>query len=221
MPAIAAARRRLLAFVVGVCPLPSLAATPPTAPAGGGRAHLLVLDLRPTLGADPDLARLLTEMVVARLHEIGEHEIVSSNDITTLLGLEAQKQLVGCNDDSCLAELAGALDAEWLVSGTVSRLADRPVLTLKLLDTGTHRLTNQLAEDLPDDEAALASAMRSLTYRLLDRTPPVPETAWYARPWVWVVAGVIAAGAGVGVYFLARPESAPAANLGEVVLDAR
>lgn len=56
-----------------------------------------------------------------------------------MLTVEQQRQLVGCSENSCMSELAGALGAEHLVSGLIGKLGSTFVLTLKLIDTRTAR----------------------------------------------------------------------------------
>lgn len=185
--------------------------------------RLLVFEFSATLGIDPDLARLLGEMTVARLQAIGRHEVMSSADVATLLDAERQKQLVGCSDESCLAEIGGALGAELLVVGNVSRLGGRAVLTLKLIDTRETKLVKQLADELPADESEFSERIRVASFTLLDITvPPRPEepVPWFRNPWLWGAVGAVVVGGTVGGYFLLRPPSAPGAGLGKVVIDA-
>jgi hypothetical protein len=189
--------------------------------AADARPRLLVLDLRATLGVEPELARLLGDMVVTRLHTIGQHEVVSTADVAAMLDVETQKQLLGCSDDACLAEIGGALDAGFLVTGSLSRLGERDVVTLKLLDTGASKLVNQLTEELPGDQGEYEEAMRVASYNLLSMDVPELPTAWYESVWLWAAVGAVVVGGTVTAVVLAQPASAPDAELGQVVLDGR
>lgn len=89
-----------------------LAAAPdPNAP------RLVVLDLQRVGGATEAEAALLNDAVVEWVSKAGVFQVVSQADIRTLLGVERQKQLLGCGEDaaSCMAELSGALDARYLL----------------------------------------------------------------------------------------------------------
>lgn len=62
-----------------------------------------------------------SEVLATHLREHGL-KVMTGRDIGAVLGLERQKQLLGCMDDStsCSAELAGALGVGALVVGTVA-----------------------------------------------------------------------------------------------------
>ena len=61
--------------------------------------------------------------------------ITTPKDMAALLGIEKQKQLLGCPDDqsSCMAELAGALGADGLVTGQIARVGKSYQLNVKIL----------------------------------------------------------------------------------------
>lgn len=104
--------------------------------AAGERPKLAVLDLQPS-GAPAEMATALTEAMTQEVARRGFFDVIASADIRTLLGLERQKELLGCADDarSCTAELAGALGARFVLSGTLSKLGDAYQLSVQTLDT--------------------------------------------------------------------------------------
>ena len=110
----------------------SLAAAP-----GGEKPKLIVMDLAPAGGIDPSLAAAMTEALTAEVSARGFFSVVSSQDVRTMLGQERQKQLLGCSEgaSSCLTELAGALGAPFVLSGTLAKLGDTYQLTLQTLDS--------------------------------------------------------------------------------------
>jgi TolB-like protein len=118
-------RRVLLTLVV------LLAATP-----AADSPKLVVLELQHLGGATEAEARSLNDAVVAVTSSAGVFQVVSQRDIITLLGVERQKQLLGCGEEStsCLAELSGALDARFLVSGSLNKVGKTYQLTLQTLD---------------------------------------------------------------------------------------
>src|SRR5262245_15063642 len=66
------------------------------------------------------LGSIITENVASELSASGRVEVVTSSDLNAILGLERQRQLLGCDTEAtsnCLAELTGALGAPLLVSG--------------------------------------------------------------------------------------------------------
>ncbi len=83
------------------------------------------------------LAQIAGEQMSTELGSTGKFQVISSSDFATLLGLERQKALLGCGDDStnCMAELSGALGAPLVVSGSLSRAGGKMRLDLKLVRT--------------------------------------------------------------------------------------
>jgi hypothetical protein len=77
-------------------------------------------------------------------------KVYSQADIERVLSAERQAQLLGCSDDSCLAELSGALGARYIVSGRVDRFGDRYVLTAGLFDTQATKLVVQSRREAID-----------------------------------------------------------------------
>lgn len=61
--------------------------------------------------------------------------VVTAAEIATLIGLERQRQLVGCSDESgaCLAEIAGALGVEGLITGSLARFGNTFQANLKVI----------------------------------------------------------------------------------------
>ncbi len=102
------------------------------------KPKLLVLDLNGAGGAEPQVVSAFTEAVTSAVAARGVFEVMSSRDVTALLGVERQKQLL-CSDESssCLGELSGALGARFVLSGSLARLGDAWQLTLSTLDTQT------------------------------------------------------------------------------------
>lgn len=78
----------------------------------------------------------LTSLVTIALSESGRFEVVSSSDVREVIALEAERQAMGCESDaSCLAEVAGAIGARFVVFGQLGKLGSLYVLTLNLFDS--------------------------------------------------------------------------------------
>lgn len=120
---------RLLAVAVGLLSLAAVAAP-------DNRAKLVVLDLQPN-GVEPVLAKALGDAITTEVSRRGYFQVISSEDVRTLISVERQRQLMGCGEEaqSCLAELAGALGAQLTLSGSVGRIGDSYQLTLQTLDS--------------------------------------------------------------------------------------
>jgi hypothetical protein len=97
---------------------------------------LLVLDLRPQ-SVDKATTELLTSAVGVVASRHPSVTVLTSADLRKLISVEEDKQLAGCADqsESCMAEIASALGAEFVVYGDVGRLGDATTVTLNLVDT--------------------------------------------------------------------------------------
>jgi hypothetical protein len=168
------------------------------------------------VGLDLSLAQPWTDHLAQSLEGV---RVVTSRDIATMLGLERQKQLLGCADSSaCMTELADALGVDGLLVGDVVKVGTRVQVSVRVVDpaAGKHlaAYTTQLARE-QDVFDALTDAGRRLREQLL----PGPTPAVRARNLFWVplAAGAAFLGAGVGLWLwsdslfnrLTRPSASP------------
>ncbi len=150
---------------------PALLAAAPA----GDRPQLLIQELTSGAGVEPSIAPGLSEAIGAEIERRGYFKALTSKDVQTLLGVERQKQLVGCSDKgtSCLAELAGALGAPFVMSGAVSKVGNTLQLTLQTLDTARAQPIGRavrIAHDAQTLRALLPWAIADAT-----GTPPPPS----------------------------------------------
>ncbi|MEW5737989.1 MAG: hypothetical protein AB1938_03630 [Myxococcota bacterium] len=173
--------------------------------------RMVVLDLQRVGGATEAEAALLNDAVVEWVSKAGVFQVVSQADIRTLLGVERQKQLMGCGEDSasCIAELSGALDARYVLSGQVNKLGSTVQLTLQTLDSqkgqpvGRSLKTAKSAEEL---RALIPWAVAEAT-----GTPPPkpPSRTW---PTVMMVTGGVSLLGGGVIGFVALTREASVAR---------
>jgi hypothetical protein len=143
-----------------------------TAAVGGGPGsqRLAVLEIRP-LGVPADLAHTLTGVVAEQAGKIPGFIAISQSEIGAMLGLERQKQMLGCGDESCLAEIGGALGASRVLSGSVSKVGESYVLQLELVDTARAVVQGRESRTVPGSPTELIATARDLTHRLLTGKP--------------------------------------------------
>lgn len=104
------------------------------APEVARRLSVLVIDLKAE-HLDPADVAPLDEALTVLLSRHPELEVTSGQDVRRLLEVEADRQKSGCEDDSCLAEIAGALGARLVVFGQIGRVGSRLILSLNLYDS--------------------------------------------------------------------------------------
>jgi TolB-like protein len=120
---------------------------------------LAVFEFRSKGGVSQEQMDGLSDYLAAEIRKIGDFRVVGKSDIRAAMALEEQKMLLGCDDESCMAELGGALGVRWLVSGSVTRLGDSWVLNLMLLDAKAGRVFGRVSARLDGDEQELISAL--------------------------------------------------------------
>lgn len=101
------------------------------------RPRLAVLALKSVGDVNPGFAEAMTEAISAEIGARQFFDPISSAEITTLLGMERQKQLLGCGEEaaSCMTEIAAALGAPYVLSGSLTRLEGIFQLNLQVLDS--------------------------------------------------------------------------------------
>jgi len=87
------------------------------------------------VGMDQGLAEAWADRFVTLFGEDALLKVVSSKDIAQVLGIERQKELLGCSDgqNSCLAELAGALGVDAILSATFAQSGSTISATLRVI----------------------------------------------------------------------------------------
>jgi hypothetical protein len=146
------------------------------APASPEKPKLIVLDLGAAGGVEPQVASALSEAVATEVASKGFFQVISSKDLQTLIGVERQKQVMGCSDNSsCLTELSGAIGARFVMNGSVAKLGDAYQLSLQTLDSATAQPTgrsSRIAKDLAALRAQVPFAVAEATGTSL---PPPPS----------------------------------------------
>lgn len=92
--------------------------------------------------------------------------VVTQKDVETLLGLEKMRQFAACDGNSCVAEIAGALGARYVVTSRVARLDSSLVISVRILDStavslaaSRQVLTPATGERLLDDVPVMVRAL--------------------------------------------------------------
>ena len=125
----------MLSLILAIAATASAAAPPATPSAAAPTQRLAVLKVV-AQGVPPDVAETLTQVIAEQASKTPGFNAISQSEIGALLGVERQKQMLGCGDASCLAEIGGALGAKLVLSGSLGKVGESYVLQLQLLDTG-------------------------------------------------------------------------------------
>jgi hypothetical protein len=85
------------------------------------------------VGLSETKADFYTDHLSDRLGEQGLL-VTSPREVATVLGMERQKQLLGCEESSCVAEIANALGVDGLVLGDIAMLGSSYQVNLKVIE---------------------------------------------------------------------------------------
>lgn len=155
-------------------------------------------------GVDAPVAEAWVERFAAVMGEGGAVAVTTQRDVAQILGLERQRQLLGCSEasSSCLAELAGALGVDAVLSGTVVKTGSSYLVTLKVLRATDASVWASASERLKDEDALqdfLDDTARGFVRTLTGAAPASVSSTSFLR-WVPGAVGVAAAVTG-GVLF--------------------
>ena len=165
-----------LALVLAVGTAAQSADTAAAGPLPPAVPKVLVLDTGGDLAADQ--RAVLTNLVATRLQRFDDLRVIAWRDVQQRLGLEADKQLAGCESDAaCLADLAGAFDVDLLCVSAASRLGGTVVFTMQVVDErGEAKARGSVSVPVLDDVAAAVTAVADDAGRALTGNEPIVRT---------------------------------------------
>ena len=163
-----------------------LLSAPPAAP------HRLAAQSFAGVGIDASKAQFFSDYFADQVSASGRVRVTTPAEIAAQLGVERQRQLLGCDEGACVAELVGALDAEGLIVGSVAKIDEELAVQLKVVGRG-ERLIAAFATRVSSERALLDFLARSAG-ELVETLAPAPRVS---RPW-WLLPGVVGVAAAGG-----------------------
>ena len=175
------------------------------------KKNVLVLSLKRSGSIDENTAKLFDEVLAV---ELAEHKAflntMTGSDVKRILELEITKTAAGCDDTTCMTEIAEALGARYVINGRVGELGEQKIMTLSLFDTEANASLERI--QIQDENLeGLTTQMKTSLVKLIAPITPVSvdlSKASYAAPlWTtsFIVAGVATVVIGAAVDVL--PES--------------
>lgn len=160
-----------------------------------------------TVQVEPRLGEVYLDRLISLLRASGPLKVTSSRDIEQVLGLDRQRQLLGCDESSCLTELVGALGVDAILTGSLASTGSGFLVTIRVLRASNGSDLVTVSQRLPD-EARLGEWLEAqapeIARRVLLGFGRVEEAAAIARPasalvrWTpGIVGGLAALGGGV------------------------
>jgi len=135
--------------------------------AWAGRENAVaVLDIAGT-GIAPELLPTLTEVLTVEIADIGLYKVIAGRDIQSMLGFEKQKDMVGCTDAACLAEIGGALGVDRIVAGHIGMVGSTYVVNIKLINIRMADTEARVYETVRGEVDALIATIKTSVQKLL------------------------------------------------------
>jgi TolB-like protein len=233
--------RSLLAILVFFCGLSASKAQE----SAEESSQIAVMPLTPKRIA-PETVSILDDLLLAAVSKHTGYEVIGISDIEAMLGLEKLKDVLGCDDVTCAAEIGGSLGIDHLLAGSVSQLGDNVIINLKLINTAAQKVDGRGQAEVKADESLFSQAVKSAVTDLFAGDPNVVDDAakvdaalqvqaqappltegqkTFRRIVVWSMLGLTAASAGAWGYYKyesnrlykkARSVSGSADNAGKI-----
>ena len=130
----------------------------------------------------------LDEVLAVELSKLTQIQVVTKGDIDAQLERESMKDVLGCDDSSCASDLAGALNARYLLTGTLRIFAYSLTVTLNLIDVHegkTRRAQGRSEDNIVFYEDAVKAAVRELfgiTQESATETSPASPSMATSKP---------------------------------------
>ena len=189
----------------------------------GEKIRTVMLELKGNK-VDQETVNIVTSLVTAELSKFEQLELITSKDMQNMAKLEAEKQTMGCNDDSsCLVELAGALGARLVIFGDVGMLGPNIMMGLSLFDSQQAKAVSRVnvrTQDLGDPDKIEASMEGFIAPVLAasknaSAAKPAPKPAFAAVgsggvDWLKVGGGLVTVAVGAGAMAWAGSQPYPA-----------
>jgi len=133
----------------------------------GENPKIAVMDFA-AMGVDKALATNLTDVLTVELKQFKGFQVISRQEIGTMLNFEAVKQGAGCDEEGCFAEIGNALGVNILVTGTIGKVEETYLINLKLIDIRNARIVGREQEDFTGPADGLLPAVRFCLRRVLN-----------------------------------------------------
>ncbi|MCK6552116.1 PEGA domain-containing protein [Myxococcota bacterium] len=112
-------------------------------------------------GLSDEVAKNLIHVVASELRRIPGSAVLSRDEVQAMLGAEQLRQVLDAScDRACFSRLAGALDADYVVTGQVGLLEQTYVVSLAALDQRTDGSARRVTETYEGSADELLRATR-------------------------------------------------------------
>jgi hypothetical protein len=114
------------------------------------------------------VADLYTEKLLSAVHTHKHLDGLGASDLDALLDVERQRDLVGCDDVACIAEVTGALEIDYLLRSSIGRVGPEFVVHLTLIARESAKAVARSEQTYTSDSEML-NGVPSLLLNLLSQ----------------------------------------------------
>jgi hypothetical protein len=132
-------------------------------------ARAFVFDLKRTGDVSEHVPVMVTKLLVSHLDNVSGFDVVTQADIAASVQSERQKDLLGCDDTTCLAELGGALGVALMVYGDLGLLGSQYGLNVAVLDTKKGIVLARVSVMFPANDDRLPREILAVVEQIVDR----------------------------------------------------
>ncbi|MBN2498088.1 MAG: hypothetical protein JXR96_26090 [Deltaproteobacteria bacterium] len=136
-------------------------------PARAGPPRLFVQDIEPR-GVNEKVAKSLSGLLELELERSGLYEVVSLDDLRSMLRVEQTRVLLGDDEgyQERLGEIAKKVSAPYALASSVGQVGGTYVLSLRLLDVSRAEVVRRVNQTLVGREQDLIGSLRSAVLAL-------------------------------------------------------
>lgn len=144
-----------------------------------GKETLAVLDFTTEAVSKIEMGAIV-EFLSAELFNTDKYIVIDVSQRETILK-EMEFSLQGCSDDTCALEIGKMLSAEMIVTGNLSKVGSRYLMSVKLLQTETSR-TMGTANGKYKDLDELIDGLENIAFELAGMDEPTPTVVEDPEP---------------------------------------
>lgn len=157
--------------------------------AGQSPQTLFVADIKAS-GLDDAQVTLIDTLVGESVKKHSSVNVVTRKDIERKIQLESDKELAGCDYESCVSELAGALGADFFITATWASLGGEEILQMNIFSNAKSEPLKRVSRALDSKnireqiEASVVDLLTVLPEKefpptLVEEVKPANNGLWY------------------------------------------
>lgn len=151
----------LILLAVSLCP-------------AGEKTTIALMDLKVQEGVSPEIGGTLADLMATEVGKLGLYTVLSRDDMQDLLKHLGDQQALSSDEDGDLAKVGDYLGAGQVLSGSVGRVGDTYVVSLKLVDSKQATVLKRVSQEYAGDEGGLVQVVKGLVNTMFtgEKEPP-------------------------------------------------